>query len=185
MIWPRQNITQQNVCISWWRHQMETFSALLAFCAGNSPVTGEFPAQRPVTRSFNVFFDLRLNKHLSKQPWGWWCETPSRTLWHHGYDSMGFTECYDWRCCPLLTHFWFHGRRSWNAEEINECMLNRFMSQKLSRLKYLYLYWYLYLYMHLYLYIFLSAQMNIICTSMQICSPHATYGCRRQREKQR
>ena len=39
---------------------METFSALLAFCAGNSPVTGEFPAQRPVTRSFDAFFDLRL-----------------------------------------------------------------------------------------------------------------------------
>ena len=34
---------------------METFSALLAICAGNSPVTGEFPAQRPVTRSFEVF----------------------------------------------------------------------------------------------------------------------------------
>ena len=47
---------------AWWRHQMETFSALLAFCAGNSPVTGEFPAQRPVTRSFDVYFDLRLNK---------------------------------------------------------------------------------------------------------------------------
>ena len=46
------------------------FSALLAFCAGNSPVTGEFPTQRPVTRSFDVFFDLRLNKRLSKQWWG-------------------------------------------------------------------------------------------------------------------
>ena len=45
---------------------METFSALLAFCAGNSPVPGEFPAQRPVTRSFYVFFDLRLNKRLSR-----------------------------------------------------------------------------------------------------------------------
>ena len=42
----------------WWRHQMETFSALLAFCVGNSPVTGEFPTQRPVTRSFDAFFDL-------------------------------------------------------------------------------------------------------------------------------
>ena len=51
---------------------MEAFSALLAFCAGNSPVTGEFPAQRPVTRSFDVFFDLRLNQRLSKQSWGWW-----------------------------------------------------------------------------------------------------------------
>ena len=38
---------------------------------------GEFPAQRPVTRSFDVFLDLRLNKRLSKQPWGWWFETPS------------------------------------------------------------------------------------------------------------
>ena len=63
-----------------WRHQMETFSALLALCVGNSPVTREFPAQRPVTRNFDVFFDLRLNKRLSKQSWGWWFETQSRSL---------------------------------------------------------------------------------------------------------
>ena len=69
--------------LPWWRHQMETFSALLAICAGNSPVPGEFPAQRPVTRSFDVFFDLRLNKRLSKQPWGWWFETPAWSLWRH------------------------------------------------------------------------------------------------------
>ena len=62
---------------------METFSALLAICAGNSPVTCEFPAQRPVTRSFDVFFDLRLNNQLSTQWWGWWFETPSRPLWRH------------------------------------------------------------------------------------------------------
>ena len=49
---------------------METFSALLAFCTGNWPVTGEFPAQRPVTRSFDVLFDLRPNKWLSKQSHG-------------------------------------------------------------------------------------------------------------------
>ena len=42
---------------------------------------GEFPAQRPVTRSFDVFFDLRLKKPLSKQPWGWWFETLSCLLW--------------------------------------------------------------------------------------------------------
>ena len=65
---------------------METFSALLALCAGNSPVPGEFPAQRPVTRSFDVFFDLRLNKRLSKQSWGWWFKTPSRPLWRHCND---------------------------------------------------------------------------------------------------
>ena len=40
---------------------MKTFSALLAICAGNSPVPGEFPTQRPVTQSFDIFFDLRLN----------------------------------------------------------------------------------------------------------------------------
>ena len=67
----------------WWRHQMETFSALLALYARNSPVTGEFPSQRPVTRSFDVFFDLSLNKRLSKQSWGWWFETSSRPLWRH------------------------------------------------------------------------------------------------------
>ena len=49
---------------------METFSALLAICAGNSPVPGEFPAQRPMTQSFDVYFDLRPNKRLSKQSWG-------------------------------------------------------------------------------------------------------------------
>ena len=54
---------------SWWRHQMETFSALLALSAGNSPVTGEFPQQRPVARSFDVFVDLRLNKQLIEQSW--------------------------------------------------------------------------------------------------------------------
>ena len=68
---------------AWWRHQMETFSAILALCAWNSPVTGEFPTQRPVTRNFDVFFDLRLNEWLSKQWRGWWFETPSRPLWRH------------------------------------------------------------------------------------------------------
>ena len=61
--------------LAWWRHQMETFSALLAICAGNSPVPGEFPSQRPVTWSFDVYCDLRPNKRLSKQSWGWWFET--------------------------------------------------------------------------------------------------------------
>ena len=74
---------------TWWRHQMETFSALLAICAGNSPVPGELLAQRPVTRSFDVFFDLRLNKRLSKQSWGWWFETLSRPLWHHCNELAG------------------------------------------------------------------------------------------------
>ena len=68
---------------SWWRHQMETFSALLPLCAGNSSVTGEFPLQRPVTRSFDVPFDLRLTSRLSKHSQGWWFATPSCSLWRH------------------------------------------------------------------------------------------------------
>ena len=74
---------------------METFSAQLAICAGNSPVPGEFPAQRPVTRSFDVFFDLRLNKRLSKQPWGWWFETPAWSLWRHRNDTRAIcVQCH-------------------------------------------------------------------------------------------
>ena len=69
--------------LSWWRHQVETFSALLAICAGNSPVSGEFHAQRPVTRSFDVFFDVRLIQRLSKHSRGWWFETLLHPLWRH------------------------------------------------------------------------------------------------------
>ena len=84
------------MAIPWWLHQMETFSALLAICSGNSPVTGEFPEQRSVTRSFDVFFDLRLNKRLSKQSWGWWFETLSRPLWRHrnGVYTMSVSQYY-------------------------------------------------------------------------------------------
>ena len=57
---------------------------------------GEFPAQRPVTRSFDVFFDLRPNKRLSKQPWGWWFETPSWSLWR---------QCNDFCLCPTSVTF--------------------------------------------------------------------------------
>ena len=76
-------ILSGDIIHSWWRHQMETFSALLALCAGNSPVTGELPSQRSVTQSFDVFFDLHLNKRSTKQSRGWWFETPSRPFWCH------------------------------------------------------------------------------------------------------
>ena len=72
---------------------METVSALLAIYVGNSPVTGEFPAHRPVARSFDVFFDLCLNKRFSKQWRCWWFETP----W--------------WRQCNVVLRFciqWLH-----------------------------------------------------------------------------
>ena len=67
---------------------METISALLAFSAGNSPVSGEFPSQRPVTRSFDVFFDLCPKKRLGKQLWGWWFETPSGSLWRYCNETL-------------------------------------------------------------------------------------------------
>ena len=59
--------TKSQKIITWWCHQMETFSPLLALCVGNSPVTGEFPSWKPVTWSFDAFFDMRLNKQLSNQ----------------------------------------------------------------------------------------------------------------------
>ena len=81
---------------------METFSALPVICVGNSPAPGEFPAQRPVTRSFDVFFDLRLNKRLSKQSWGWWFETLSGPLWRH--NNAENTQRYKTR--PPSLDFW-------------------------------------------------------------------------------
>ena len=85
---------------SWWRHQMETFSALLAIYAGNSLVPGEFPSQRTVTRSFDVFFDLHLNKELSKQSWGWWFETVSGSLWRQCNDIWEKLGQYHVCWCP-------------------------------------------------------------------------------------
>ena len=72
---------------------------------------GEFPTQRPVTRSFDAFFDLRLNKRLSKQPWGWWFDTSSWSLWRHcnvlswyglrrKHDSLSSTR-------KVLWHRWY------------------------------------------------------------------------------
>ena len=79
----RPDVSSTAGLVSWWRHHMEAFSALPTLCARNSPVTGEFPSQRPVTPSFDISFDLCLNKRLSKQSWGWWLETPSCSLWRH------------------------------------------------------------------------------------------------------
>ena len=82
---------------------MGTFSALLALSVGNSSVTGEFPSQRPVTRSFDVSFHLRLNKRLRKQPWGWWFGTPSCPLWRHSNGGM-IGQWNHWRITPWQTN---------------------------------------------------------------------------------
>ena len=99
---------------------------------------GEFPAQRPVTRSFDVFFDLRLNKRLSKQSWGWWFETPAWSLWRHrnGYQTVGslslpailndftvfsinslYPGRYGWKC-PIQTLL-YYDRFLWNHSPLN------------------------------------------------------------------
>ena len=86
-------------------------------CVGNSPVTCVFPSQRPVTRSFDSFFDVRLNKPLAKQSWGWSFETPSRSLWSH---------------CNVLPLF---SEQAWSTEKdrfsilsrINLCIWNKSM----------------------------------------------------------
>ena len=85
---------------------METFSALLVICVGNSPVTGEFPTQKPVMRSFDVIFDLRVTKRLSKQSSGWWFETPSRSLWRH-------CNVHNPNLSSTLIDVWSHGLQEW------------------------------------------------------------------------
>ena len=80
----------------------EDIFRVTGLCARNSQVTGEFPAQRPVTRSFDVLFDLRLNKRLSKQLCGWWFETPSSSLWRHCNDIGAFD-----RLNQGALKFWF------------------------------------------------------------------------------
>ena len=71
------------VSTSWWRHQIEAYFRVTGHFCGDFTGPGEFPAQRPVTRSFGVFFDLRPNKRLSKHWWGWWFETSSSPFWRY------------------------------------------------------------------------------------------------------
>ena len=96
---------------------METFSALLALCTGNSLVTGDFPSQRPATRSFDVFCDLRLNKRLSKRPCNG-CHKSSLT-WAIRYCDVMVTDCSRvvskdafMITTTLLTRTAWHGRSS-------------------------------------------------------------------------
>ena len=78
----------------------------IGLCAGNSTVTGEFSAQRLETRSFDVFFDLCLNKPLSKHRWGWWFETLSRPLWRHFNEQCWNSQCTCGVACSIL-YFYF------------------------------------------------------------------------------
>ena len=125
-------------CVAYSWHSMMTSSNGNIFrvtgpLCGEFTGPGEFPSQRPVTRSFDVFVDLRLNKRLSKQPWGWLFETPSWPLWRHcnvdwilsshqvlsfwPWPSRWLSCCWHtaW-CCPWLTispvYLWIDSRES-------------------------------------------------------------------------
>ena len=100
-----ENYIWKNVIWSWWRHEIETFPALLALCAGNAPVIGESPL-RGQWRGALMFSSIwALNKRLSKQSRGWWFKPPSRSLWHH------------WQWLPIFFN--------------NTCCLSRKMSRVL------------------------------------------------------
>ena len=95
----------RNDCMGW-RHSMMTSSIGIIFRV-TGPWCGEFPAQRPMTRSFDVSFDLRLNTRLCKQSRGWWFETPSHPLWRHRnaehYWLTVIDSLVDWRIGRLLS----------------------------------------------------------------------------------
>ena len=90
---------------------METFSAWLALCAGNSPVTGEFPSQRPVTRSFAVLFDLSLNKRLRKNR----DAGDLRPLWRHCNSKEN--RWYNTGMFRTHCHYYWH----WPVEQHRNC----------------------------------------------------------------
>ena len=86
--WPFVGSNAENASIWWQRHAFWNWQRV--------------PAQRPVTRSFDVFFDLHPNKRSSKQSWGWLFETLSRPLWPHRNEI----QYVSWNIHPGLLFFW-------------------------------------------------------------------------------
>ena len=109
---------------SWWRHQMEAFSALLAIYAGNSPVTGEFPAQRPVTQSVGVFFDLRPNKGLGNN------RKAGDLRRHRAHCDVNAM----WHCLILSKRYTLHWRHNdhdgVSKHHPHGCLLNRLFRRR-------------------------------------------------------
>ena len=122
----------------------ENIFGLLALCVGSSPVTGEIPSQRPVTRSFDVSFDLRPNIWLKKQLWCWWFETPSRSLWRHCnvLANLLHVSSLCLRIAPAAENAslrWRHnGHDSVSNHQPHHCLLNRLFrhrSKKTSKFR--------------------------------------------------
>ena len=113
-----------------WRHEMETFSASLAICKGNPPATGGFPSQRPVKRSFGVFFDVHMNRQLSKQSRSWWSETP-RAHYDVVIKSQIVLRCF-W---VVISSFFtlqcrYNGRDGVSNHQRHHCLLNLLLRRR-------------------------------------------------------
>ena len=128
------------IAFPWWRHQIMMTSSNGNIFRVTGHLCGEFtgprwiPTQRPVTRSFNVFFDLCLNKQLSKQSWGWWFETPWCSLWRH----CNAGNAYDNHILRLVYRYYvFIGISIFRRYEI---LMSR------SEDEYIYIYIYIYIY---------------------------------------
>ena len=99
------------VCDSMMTSSNETIFRVTGPLCGEFTGPGEFPAQRSMTRSFDVFFNLRLNNRLSKQPWGWWFETPSWSIWRQCNGTWYFyTDIHDSDYVSLISDFLAHNR---------------------------------------------------------------------------
>ena len=85
--WQHATACDCGIIFSRWRHQMEAFSALLALCVGNSPVTGDFPSQRTSNAELWCFFDVGESKWLNKMS-SWWFETQWHPVWCH-FNAIG------------------------------------------------------------------------------------------------
>ena len=96
---PRQHV----FVLSLWRHQKH-FSTLLVRFAGKPPVTGKFCSQKPVTRGFGVFFDLRLNKRLSKRLRHRWFQTPTRAHYDVTVLILNVQWAIHWACFDPLVN---------------------------------------------------------------------------------
>ena len=95
-------------CVISWRHQIETFSALLALCEGNPPITGGFPSQRPVTRNFDVFIAWTLY---------WASNRNARDLKRHRahYDATVMVKKYHCTSYDAIYRDGFGALLSWNV----------------------------------------------------------------------
>ena len=149
----------------WWRHQMEAFSALLAICTGNSPVTGEFPTQRPVTRSFDDFFDLSFNTRLSKQREA---GDLGSHLAHYDVIVMSCAQIDDEKCIGYLV-FWVYSHDSGNSlclffirltTSITGAKLHVGIWQQNCR-RYLAMYTYMFTCMHMHMNFHMHMNMNM------------------------